>query len=57
MQVLPVALVKSRLGAPWVTTPMLPTVVPAATEKLSVFAALAEPMGCEPKFWLAAVPV
>jgi hypothetical protein len=36
---------------------MLPTVVPAATEKLNVVAALVEPMACEPKFWLAAAPV
>jgi len=34
---------------------MLPTVVPAATEKLKVFAALVEPMASEPKFWVAAV--
>jgi hypothetical protein len=36
---------------------MLPTVVPAATEKLKVREALAAPMACEPKFCVAAVPV
>jgi hypothetical protein len=36
---------------------MLPTVVPAATEKLKVVDALGVPIGCEPRFWVAAVPV
>jgi hypothetical protein len=32
-------------------------VVPAATEKLKVVAAVGVPMGCEPKFWAAVLPV
>ena len=49
-------MVKSRFGAPCVTTPTLPTVVPAAmlNERETVFG---EPMATEPKFWLAVVPV
>ncbi len=57
MQVPPLALLKSRLGAPCVTTEMLPTVVPARMEKLKVCAALVEPIATEPKFWFAAVPL
>ena len=57
VHVLPAALEKSRLATPVVSTPMLPTLVPAATEKLNPFAALEEPMSCEPKFLIAAVPV
>ncbi len=53
VQVPPVALVKSRLGAPCVTTPILPTVVPAPMVKLSVCAPVAEPIACEPRFALA----
>jgi hypothetical protein len=40
-----------------VTTAMLPTVVPAGTENLSVSAELTEPMATVPKFWLAESPV
>jgi hypothetical protein len=56
VHVVPAALVKSRFGAPCVTTPILPTVVPAATlnEKETV---LGVPMATEPKFWLAVLPV
>jgi hypothetical protein len=36
---------------------MLPTVAPEEMEKFSVFAALGEPMACEPKFTLGGVPV
>jgi len=56
VHVVAAALVKSRFGTPCVTTPILPTVVPAATlkEKETV---LGEPMATEPKFWLAVVPV
>src|SRR5580658_2857141 len=57
VHVLPAALEKSRLATPVVSTPMLPTLVPAATEKFNPFAALEEPMSCEPKFLIAAVPV
>ncbi len=57
VQVPPAALLKSMLGTPWVTTVMLPTAVPAATEKLKVVAALGVPMATEPKFWAALVPV
>jgi len=42
---------------PVVTTAMLPTVVPAGTENLSIWAALTEPMATLPKFWLAGLPV
>jgi hypothetical protein len=50
------ASVKSRLGAPCVTTSMLPTVVPPAMLNESE-TVLGEPMFTEPKFSLAVVPV
>jgi hypothetical protein len=48
---------KSIFAAPRVSTPTLPTVVPAAMEKLKLRAALVEPMATVPKFWLDELPL